>query len=70
MGCQHPACHPGSRLVLALWEAPALTGTDPSIPRDLLGHKEAQEEKKAPILPCPAAEPAKEATDDSLQMAQ
>lgn len=68
MGCQHPACHPGSELVLALQEAPQ------ALPllslRDLLGCKEAQEEKKRPILPCPAAEPAKEATDDSFQMAQ
>lgn len=44
MGCQHPACHPGSELVLALQEAPQ------ALPLlslgDLLGCKEAQEEKK------------------------
>lgn len=30
VGCQHPACHPGSELVLAPWEAPS---PNSSIPR-------------------------------------
>lgn len=69
VGCQHPACHPGS--------GPCSVGSPQSQQaltllslKDLLSCKEAQEEKKKPpILPCSAAEPAMEATNDSFQVA-
>lgn len=80
-----PQGHRGHTGVCRLWDASTQPATlalswsllrgKPPVPTvlslgDLLGCKEAQEEKKTPILPCPAVEPAKEATDDSFQVAQ
>lgn len=70
-GCGMPAPSlPPWLWSLLCGKPPVPTGTDPSIPQgftQLQGSSGG--EKKPPILPCPAAEPAMEATDDSFQKA-